>query len=64
LRRPRLAPPTPELFAALSVLAARWGSDPRAATVLGWARASSNLAVRAVAQGRPDQFTGEYERRQ
>ncbi len=63
LRRPRLAPPTSELIAALSVLAAHWGSDPRAATVLGWARASSNLAVRAVAQGRPGQFTGEYESR-
>ncbi|MEO8333788.1 MAG: hypothetical protein ABI664_02365 [bacterium] len=55
LRRPRLAPTTPELLAALSVLAARWGDDPRAASVLEHARTSASPTVRAAVQlgGRP-----------
>jgi hypothetical protein len=55
LRRPRLAPTTPDLLAALSVLATRWGGDPRAAPVLALARASTSPTVRAAVQfgGRP-----------
>jgi hypothetical protein len=48
LRRPRLAPTTPELLAALSVLAARWSDNPRAAEVLERARASTSPTVRAA----------------
>lgn len=48
LRRSRLAPTTPELLAALSVLAARWGGNPRAAEVLERARASTSPTVRAA----------------
>ncbi len=55
LRRPRLAPTTPDLLAALSVLASRWGNEPRAAAVLELARASTSPTVRAAVQvgGRP-----------
>ena len=55
LRRPRLAPTTPDLLAALSVLAARWGSNSRAVPVLDLARASTSPTVRAAVQvgGRP-----------
>jgi hypothetical protein len=55
LRRPRLAPTTPDLLAALSVLAARWSSDSRATSVLDLARTSASPTVRAAVQvgGRP-----------
>lgn len=61
-RRMRLAPTSRELLVALSVLASRWGHDPRAATVLAWARASRSPSVRAAAQGQADQGTDESER--
>jgi hypothetical protein len=51
LRRARLAPTSPELLAALSVLAARWSMDPRAATALECARASRSPTVRAAVHG-------------
>jgi hypothetical protein len=61
LRKPRLAATTPDLLAALSVLAARWSRDSRAASVLELARASASPTVRAAVQvgGRP---TMERER--
>jgi hypothetical protein len=61
LRKPRLAPTTPDLLAALSVLAARWSKDSRAAAVLELARTSASPMVRAAVQvgGRP---TMERER--
>jgi len=51
-RRPRLPPTSPELVAALAVLAQRWPSDPRAQAVLTRAAQSSDPMVRAAAGGR------------
>lgn len=51
-RRQRLAPTTPELAAALAVMAERWRGDPRAQAVLERAAASSDPVVRAAASGR------------
>ncbi|HXQ29502.1 MAG TPA: hypothetical protein VN848_09545 [Gemmatimonadales bacterium] len=51
-RRQRLAAATPELAAALAVMAERWRSDPRAQTVLERAAASSDPMVRAAASGK------------
>lgn len=51
LRRARLAPTSPEMLAALNVLAARWGSDARARQVLELARSSTSATVRAAVRG-------------
>jgi hypothetical protein len=61
LRRKRLAPTSRELLVTLSVVASGWERDPRAATVLAWARASRSPSVRAAAQGQADQGTDESE---
>ena len=50
-RRPRLAPTSPEMLAALSILAVRWSGDPRAAQVVEQARSSASASVRAAAHG-------------
>jgi hypothetical protein len=46
-RRSRLRPSTPEMLAALSVIAAYWGNDPAAETVITLAEQSKDLEVRA-----------------
>ena len=51
LRRPRLAPTSPELLATLTVLASRWGDDARAEGVLRRAQASVSPTVRGAVQG-------------
>jgi len=51
LRRPRLTPTSPEMLAALNVLAARWGSDSRATPALELARSSTSATVRAAVRG-------------
>ena len=58
LRRPRLAPTSPELLAAVSAIAGRWAHDPRAATVLQHARASTSPTVRAAVQSGGARKTG------
>lgn len=50
LRRLRLAQKSPEMLAALGVLAARWSSDPRAADILRLARAVDDPQIRAAAK--------------
>jgi hypothetical protein len=60
LRRPRLAPTSPELLAALSAIAGRWGADPRAATVLEHARTSASPTVRGAVQGAAARMTGAH----
>ncbi|HEU4564477.1 MAG TPA: hypothetical protein VFS05_07510 [Gemmatimonadaceae bacterium] len=49
--RPRLAPRSPELIAALAALAARWRGEPRAAEILAAAERSADADVRAAAAG-------------
>jgi hypothetical protein len=46
-RRPRLRPSTPEMLAALSMIAAGWRDDPAATTVLQLAEQSKDAQVRA-----------------
>jgi hypothetical protein len=46
-RRPKLRPSTPEMLAALSVIAAYWGNDPAAASVITLAERSKDPEVRA-----------------
>jgi hypothetical protein len=46
-RRAKLRPSTPEMLAALSVLASGWGDDPAAASVLRLAEQSKDAEVRA-----------------
>ncbi len=46
-RRSRLRPSTPEMLAALSVIAAYWGNDPAAETVITLAERSKDPEVRA-----------------
>ena len=60
LRRPRLAPTSPELLAAVSAIAGRWAHDPRAATVLQHARASTSPTVRAAVQSGGARKTGTH----
>lgn len=60
LRRPRLAPTSPELLAAVSAIAGRWAHDPRAATVLQHARASTSPTVRAAVQNAGARMTGTH----
>jgi hypothetical protein len=49
LGRPRLTHRSPEMLAALSVLADQWTSDRKAAAVLKRARASGDPDLRAAA---------------
>jgi hypothetical protein len=52
-RRPKLRPATPEMLAALSVIAANWRTDPAAETALKLAEQSKDAEVRAkVARSR------------
>jgi hypothetical protein len=46
-RKPKLRQSTPEMLAALSVIAAYWGNDPAAATVITLAERSRDPEVRA-----------------
>ena len=46
-RRPKLKPSTPEMLAALSVIAANWRTDPAAETALELAEQSKDAEVRA-----------------
>jgi hypothetical protein len=46
-RRPKLKPSTPEMLAALSVIAANWRTDPAAETALELAEHSKDAEVRA-----------------
>jgi hypothetical protein len=46
-RRPKLRPSTPEMLAALSVIAAYWSNDPAAETVITLAERSKDPEVRA-----------------
>lgn len=46
-RRPKLRPSTPEMLAALSMIATGWADDPAAATVLKLAEQSKDAEVRA-----------------
>lgn len=50
-RRTRLAPTSPEMLAALNILAAQWAVEPRAGHVLQQARTSASSSVRAAALG-------------
>src|SRR5690606_26858474 len=50
--RPRLAPPSPEMLAAVAALAAIPSDDPRARSALELARASDDAAVRDAARVR------------
>ncbi len=49
LGRRKLASKTPELVAALGILAEEWGEDPRARTFLELARSSGDLQIQAAA---------------
>jgi hypothetical protein len=49
LGRRRIAPPTPEVLAALATLAGPWTHHPEAAATLALARASGDAQVRAAA---------------
>ena len=49
-RRPKLTPSTPEMLAALGVLASVWREDPQAATAIKLAERSRDDAVRAKVQ--------------
>lgn len=52
-RRPKLRPSTPEMLAALSMIASGWRNDPAAATAIGLAEHSKDSEVRAkVARAR------------
>jgi hypothetical protein len=46
-RRPKLRPPTPEMLAALSMIAGNWRTDPAAETALRLAEQSRDPEVRA-----------------
>ncbi|MFL5602921.1 MAG: hypothetical protein ACJ77R_05890 [Gemmatimonadaceae bacterium] len=46
-RKPKLRPSTPEMLAALSVIAANWRNDPAAAAVIKLAEQSKDSEVRA-----------------
>ena len=46
-RRPRLRPSTPEMLAALSMIAANWRTDPAAETAIKLAERSKDAEVRA-----------------
>jgi hypothetical protein len=52
LRRPRLAPASPEVLASLTALATHWADDPRAAPALELARQSASPSVRGAVQQR------------
>ncbi len=54
--RPKLAPKSQEMLAALSVLATSWARDPRVSRVLARARKSRDREVRAAAE--PEVYTG------
>jgi hypothetical protein len=52
-RRPKLRPSTPEMLAALSMIASGWGNDPAAAMAISLAEHSKDSEVRAkVARAR------------
>jgi hypothetical protein len=52
-RRPKLRPSTPEMLAALSMIASGWPNDPAAAMAIGIAENSRDSEVRAkVARAR------------
>jgi hypothetical protein len=46
-RRPKLRPSTPEMLAALSMIAAHWATHPEATTVVQLAQRSKDPEVRA-----------------
>jgi hypothetical protein len=46
-RRPKLRPSTPEMLAALSMIASIWGDDPAAAAAIRLAEQSKDAEVRA-----------------
>jgi hypothetical protein len=53
-RRPKLRPSTPEMLAALSMIASIWGDDPAAAAAINLGEQSKDAEVRAkVARKRP-----------
>jgi hypothetical protein len=52
LRRPRLAPASPEVLASLTALATYWADDPRATPTLELARRSPSPSVRGAVQQR------------
>ncbi len=51
-RRPKLLPSTPEMLAALSMLAAGWSDDPAAAAAISLAESSREPEVRAKVAGK------------
>ena len=52
-RRPKLRPSTPEMLAALSMIATNWRNEPAAATAITLAEQSRDSEVRAkVARAR------------
>jgi hypothetical protein len=51
-RRPKLKPSTPEMLAALGILASSWRSDPSAAAAIALAEQSRDEAVRAKVRTR------------
>jgi hypothetical protein len=51
-RRPKLKPSTPEMLAALGILASSWRSDPHAAGAIALAEQSKDEAVRAKVRTR------------
>jgi hypothetical protein len=58
-RRPKLRASTPEILAALSVIASLWGDDPAAASAIHLAQESKDAEVRAkVARKRPTESKG------
>jgi hypothetical protein len=59
-RRPKLRPSTPEMLAALSMMASVWGDDPAAHTAIALAEQSKDAEVRAkVARKRTAESKGE-----
>ena len=52
LRRPRLAPASPEVLASLTALATYWADDPRATPALELAHRSASPSVRSAVQQR------------
>jgi hypothetical protein len=57
LRRPRLAPASPEVLASLTALATHWAGDPRVAPTLELARQSQSPSVRGAVQQREPNTT-------
>jgi hypothetical protein len=58
-RRPKLRPSTPEMLAALSMVASTWGDDPAAAAAIRLAEESKDAEVRAkVARKRSAESKG------